>query len=388
MIYIKKDLINIKEEVILTRRELHKIPEVGFEEKKTSSFIVKKLKEYGIEVYENIAKTGVVGYLKGSAGEKTIAFRADMDALTIEEETNLPYRSKHEGMMHACGHDAHMGVVLGLAKYLSMNKEKLRDNIVFLFQPAEEGPGGAEPMIEDGVIEKFCIDKIIGLHVYPEIEEGRIGCKKGAMMAQTGEFDIDIYGESGHGAIPQKAKDSIVIAANLISSYQTIVSRSIDPVKGAVLTMGKMYSGERRNIIAASARLEGTLRAFHEDVYIKMKERMIEIAKGIEKMYDCKIEITFRDMYPAVNNDDDLVENLIRAVGRENIDFVDPQMIAEDFSYFQKKIPGVFFFLGVRNEKEGAIYPLHNCRFNFHEDVLLTGIQVYVNILKEIKGLE
>ncbi|QZY56273.1 M20 metallopeptidase family protein [Crassaminicella profunda] len=388
MIHIEKEIIKIKEEVILTRRELHKIPEIAFEEEKTSGFIVEKLEEYGVKVYKNIAKTGVIGYLKGSVGEKTIAFRADMDALNIEEATKLSYRSKHKGMMHACGHDAHMGVVLGLAKYLSMNKEKLIDNIVFLFQPAEEGPGGARPMIEEGVLEKFHIDKIIGLHVYPEVKEGRVGCKKGPMMAQTGEFDIVIYGESGHGAIPQKAKDSIVIAANLITSYQTIVSRSINPVKGAVLTIGKMWSGERRNIIAANAHLEGTLRAFHEDVYKKMKERMIDLAKGIEKMYDCRIDIIFRDMYPAINNDADLVDTLIKAVGRENIDLVEPQMIAEDFSYFQKEIPGLFFFLGVRNEKEEAIYPLHNCCFNFHEDVLLMGIQVYVNILRTMNGFE
>ncbi|QXM05575.1 M20 metallopeptidase family protein [Crassaminicella indica] len=388
MIHIEKEIIKLKDEVMLIRRELHKIPEIGFEEEKTSQFIAKKLEEYGIKVYKNITKTGVVGYLKGSVGKNTIAFRADMDALSIKEETNLSYKSEHEGFMHACGHDAHMSVVLGLAKYLSFHKENVRDNIVFLFQPAEEGPGGAQPMIEEGVLEKFNIDKIIGLHVYPEVVQGKIGCKKGALMAQTGEFDIKVYGESSHGAIPQKGKDSIVIAANIISAYQTIISRSTNPIEGAVLTIGKMWAGERRNVIAGSAYLEGTIRTFHEEVYKKIKERMSAIAKGIEKMYDCRIEITFRDMYPAVVNDDELVDVLINAIGNENIEFIEPQMIAEDFSYFQRQIPGLFFFLGVRNEKEGYVYPLHHCQFNFHEEVLLTGIQVYVNILRTLKGLE
>lgn len=388
MICIDKKVLDIKDEVILARRTLHQIPEIGLEEEKTSAYIIKKLEEYGIEVHKNIAKTGVVGYLKGSIGDKTIAFRADMDALTVDEKTNLEYQSKHKGMMHACGHDAHMSIVLGLAKLLSMDKDKVRDNIVFLFQPAEEGPGGAEIMIEEGVIEKFHIDQIMGLHVYPEVDEGKIGCKKGPLMAQTGEFDIKVYGQSGHGAIPQKANDAIIIAANLISSYQTIISRNINPIEGAVLTMGKMWGGEIRNVIASEVCLEGTMRAFSEEVYKKMQKRMIEIAKGIETMYNCKVDIIFRDMYPAVNNDANMVENLIDAVGGENIDFIEPQMIAEDFSYFQKKIPGLFFFLGVKNHALGHIHPLHNCKFTFNEEILLTGIQVYVNFLKHIKGLD
>ncbi|TCO71468.1 M20 metallopeptidase family protein [Marinisporobacter balticus] len=387
MIHIEKEILDVKEEVVLIRRTLHQIPEIGFEEEKTSAFIIQKLEAYGIEVYKHIAKTGVVGYLKGTIGDRTIAFRADMDALSMEEKTDVDYASKHKGMMHACGHDAHMSIVLGLAKLLSMHKDKVKDNIVFLFQPAEEGPGGAEPMIEERVIEKFHIDKIMGLHVFPEVKEGKIGCKKGPLMAQTGEFDIKVYGQSGHGAMPQKANDAIIIASNLLSIYQTIISRNINPTEGAVLTIGKMWGGERRNIIAAEVCLEGTLRAFSEEVYKKMKKRMIEIANGIEKMYDCRVEVIFRDMYPAVNNDENMVEDLVDAIGGENIDLIEPQMIAEDFSYFQRKIPGIFFFLGVKNEEKGHIYPLHNSRFTFNEEVLLTGIQVYVTFLRHIKGV-
>ncbi|WP_110943018.1 M20 metallopeptidase family protein [Inediibacterium massiliense] len=380
MIPIEEKILNMREEIIQIRRELHKIPEVGFCEHKTSQFIIQKLEEYGIEVYKNIAKTGIIGVIKGKE-EKSIAFRADMDALTIQEETNFSYASQNEGMMHACGHDAHMTILLGFAKYLSMGGKELPYSVVFLFQPAEEGPGGALPMIAEGIIERFHIHKIIGLHVYPQVEEGKIGCRVGPMMAQTGEFDMVISGCGGHGAIPQNAIDSIVIASNIISSFQTIISRNINPIEGAVLTIGKMWGGERRNIIAEKTYLEGTIRAFEEEVYEKIKKRMKEISKGIEKMYDCSIELIFRDMYPAVVNDKEMVKALQKAVGDENMKLVSPQMIAEDFSYYQKKVQGLFFFLGVNNKDQGHIYPLHHCKFSFNEEILLTGIQIYKNLL-------
>ncbi|WZL74472.1 M20 family metallopeptidase [Clostridiaceae bacterium 35-E11] len=388
MIDIEQEVKDLKEEIVNIRRTLHQIPEVGFEEIKTSTFIISKLKEYGIKSYTHIAKTGIVGYLEGHIGKKTIAFRADMDALTIEEKTDLPYPSKHKGMMHACGHDAHMAILLGFAKFLCKNKKNLKDNIVLVFQPAEEGPGGAQPMIEEGIVEKFHIDQIVGLHVFPEVEEGKIGCRSGAMMAQTGEFDIKICGQSGHGAIPQNAKDAIVIAGNLISTYQTIISRNINPMEGAVLTIGKMWGGERRNIIAGEVVLEGTLRAFQESTYNKIKTRMQEVVKGLETIYHCSIDVVFRDMYPAVVNDEKLVHTLVEAIGKNNMDWIEPQMIAEDFSYFQQKIPGLFFFLGIKNKEKGYIHSLHNCQFIFDEDVLLTGVQVYVNLLRQMKGLE
>ncbi len=387
MIYIDKDISLLRDEIIEVRRLLHQIPEMGFEEYKTRNFIVEKLIEYELDVYKGIAKTGVIGYLKGKKGDRTLAFRADMDALTVNEKTLLPYQSLHPGIMHACGHDAHMAIVLGLAKFLSMQRNNLKDNIVFIFQPAEEGPGGAQPMIEEGVIEKFKIDKVIGLHVFPEVEEGKIGCRYGAMMAQTGEFDVSIQGQSGHGAMPHNAKDSIVIASYLITAYQSIISRNVPPIEGAVLTIGKMRAGEIRNVIAGGAILEGTIRTFSEKVYKRIKAKMTDIAKGLATAYDCSIDIVFRDMYPAVINDQNMVNYLVDAVGQENIDFVEPQMIAEDFSYFQKKVPGLFFFLGVRNKTKGHIYPLHHCCFNFNEEILLTGVQVYVNLIKEMKGL-
>ncbi|MDF2548474.1 MAG: amidohydrolase [Anaerosolibacter sp.] len=382
MIQIQEAVAAIKDEIIALRRGLHQIPENGFEEYKTSAFIIEKLKEYGVEVHKNIAGTGVVGYLRGNLGDQTIAFRADMDALSVEEKTNLSYASTHRGMMHACGHDAHMAILLGLARFLSMNKAILRWNIVFLFQPAEEGPGGAEPMIQEGIMEKFKIDCIMGLHVFPEVSEGKIACRPGPMMAQTGEFDITITAKSGHGAIPHKAVDGLVIASNLIMNYQSIVSRNIDPIEGAVMTIGKMWGGERRNVIAGRVILEGTMRAFSEDTYRTIQKRMKEIAEGVALSYQCNIDIVFRDMYPAVVNNEEMFHDLQNAVGQENLEFITPQMIAEDFSYFQKAVPGLFFFLGTRNEQEGYVHPLHNSCFVFNEDVLLTGIQVYLDYMR------
>ncbi|MEW9123928.1 MAG: M20 family metallopeptidase [Thermotaleaceae bacterium] len=388
MISIDKDVAAIGEDVFESARILHQIPESGFEEYKTSAYIIEKLKELEIEVHTQIAQTGIVGLLRGKDGSKTIAFRADMDALTVDERTNSLYTSKHKGMMHACGHDAHMAILLGLAKYLANHREKLMQNVVFIFQPAEEGPGGAKPMIEAGILENFKVDKILGLHVFPEVEEGKIATRPGPLMAQCGEFDIVIHGRSGHGAIPHMAKDAIVAAGTLISSYQSIVSRSVDPMEGAILTIGKMWGGERRNIIAGEVYLEGTVRAFREDVYDAIKRRMALIAKGVEAAYECEVDLIFRDMYPAVTNDPSLFEEFEAAVGKDSVELISPQMIAEDFSYFQKEVPGLFFFLGVRNEDHDCIYPLHNCQFQYREEVLLTGIQVYATYLKHIGVLK
>ncbi|MTI56490.1 M20 metallopeptidase family protein [Geosporobacter ferrireducens] len=384
MISIERNIAALGEELRKIARDLHQIPESGFEEYKTSAYIIEKLKSIGVEVYSGIAQTGVIGLLRGSENKETIAFRADMDALSVEEKTNLPYASKHSGMMHACGHDAHMTILLGLAKYLVEHRKNLKQNIVFLFQPAEEGPGGAEPMIQAGVLEQFHIDKILGLHVFPEVDAGRVAARPGPMMAQAGEFDILIKGRSGHGAIPHMAKDAIVAAAALVSSFQSIVSRSIDPMEGAIVTIGKMWGGERRNIIAGEVHLEGTVRAFREEVFENIKRRMKLIIQGIETAYECSIELVFRDMYPAVTNDEKLFEDFVEAVGKEHVDVIAPQMIAEDFSYFQKEIPGLFFFLGVKNEKLNCIYPLHNCLFQYPEETLMTGLQVYIQYLRHV----
>lgn len=381
MIKINKDLKSLRDEIIKIRRDLHKIPELGFEEFKTNKYINNFLKGLDVDICGKAAGTGIVAYFKGKEGNKTIAFRADIDALPILEKTDVSYASLHQGKMHACGHDGHTAILLGLAKYLSINKANIRDNILLIFQPAEEGPGGAEVIIKEEILKRYNVDSIYGLHLYPDIEEGKIGLKAGPMMAQTGEFDIFVKGKSGHGAMPHLAKDSVVIASQLVGSLQQIVSRSLDPIEPAVITIGRMECGERRNVIAGEGVMEGTMRAFNESVYKKMKRKMTIMAKSLAMSHDCEIDIVFRDMYPYVNNDRKLTEGVIEAIGKDNIEVIKPQMLAEDFSYYQREIPGLFFFLGVRNEEKDFVYSLHNSKFDFNEEVLLTGIQAYVNIL-------
>jgi amidohydrolase len=388
MININNVIQEMGNEIIKIRRDLHRIPELGFEEYKTSSYILSFLDKLNADVIEKVAGTGAIAYYKGSEGRKTLAFRADMDGLPVIEKTDAQYSSLHEGKMHACGHDGHSAILLGLAKYLSMNKSTIKDNILLIFQPAEEGPGGAEVIIKEEILKKYNVDSIYGLHLYPDIPQGKIGIKAGPLMAQTGEFDIVVKGKSGHGAMPHNANDSVVIASELVGLIQQIVSRNLDPVEPAVITIGRIEGGERRNVIAGEVTMEGTMRAFNDSIYKKMKRKITIISKSLAMAHDCEIDIVFRDMYPFVDNDNKLVDEFIKAIGVDDIEIVKPQMTAEDFSYYQREVPGLFFFLGVRNEEKDFVYSLHNSKFNFDENVLLTGVQAYVSILSHSDALE
>ncbi|QIB26763.1 M20 metallopeptidase family protein [Caloranaerobacter azorensis] len=368
----------IGEEMKVIRRDLHKTPETGLNEHKTSNYIIEKLKKYGYTI-ERVAGTGVVAYKKGTALKKAIAFRADMDGLRVKEKTGVDYSSREDGMMHACGHDGHMAILLGLANYLS--DFELNRDIVFLFQPAEEGPGGAEIIVREGVLKKYNVEYIFGLHILPDLEQGKIGVAPGPMMAQTGEFDIKITSKGGHGAMPHTAIDSIYIASQIINNYQSIISRNIEPIEGCVLTIGKIEGGRARNIIADNVRLEGTIRAFSTEVYNKIKERMAEINFGLEKMFNVNIDMEIEDMYPPVVNDYKLFE-IFKDIFKDTVEIIKPMMISEDFSYYQREIPGLFFMLGSRNEKKGYIHPLHSCYFNFDEEILKIGLDAYLRICK------
>ncbi len=385
---ILQEFENLLEEAIVLRRKLHKIPETEFQEKKTSNFIAFYLKKLGLQVREGVAKTGILAYLPGTKGEKTYAFRADMDALPVTEQTGVNFCSIHQGNMHACGHDGHMTAVLLLAKYLVEKKGQLKDNILFIFQPAEEGSGGALPMIQEGILKEFHVDAIFGMHIHPDIEEGKIGCCSGPLMAQNGELDIIIKGESSHGAAPQDGKDSIVIAAQILNAIQSIVSRNIDPMEGKVITIGTIKGGEKRNIISKETILEGTMRAFQEEIYENMKNRLKKIVQGIEQAYECKIQLNIMDMYPPVTNDERLFSLLQSILPKENLDVVKPLMISEDFSFYQKEVPGLFFLLGSRNRGKGYIHGLHSAQFNFDEKILPIAVQVYRGILEKLGAIE
>lgn len=364
-----------------SRQELHKIPETAFKEFKTAKYIEKYLRDLGADFETGIAGTGIVVFFRGSQPKKTICFRADMDALDVQEQNDIEFKSQHINKMHACGHDGHMAILLGFAKFLIENKNNIKDNIALLFQPAEEGPGGALPVMESGVLKKYGVTEIYGLHLFPNIDEGKIGIRPGPMMSQTGEFDIVITGKSGHGAMPHEAIDSIVIASEMILRLQSIISRGLNPIDPAVITIGKVTGGEIRNVIAKSVIMEGTIRSFKQEVYDSIKEKIKNISKGLEISYGCVIEIQYRDMYPAVINNDLLTNKFINSQDEGVVEIIDPIMLAEDFAYYQKEIPGVFFFLGTRNKEKNYCYPLHNGCFNFDEKVLTYGLQAYINML-------
>lgn len=378
--------INIAQEALKqTRRDLHQIPEPGFEEFKTQAYIKDFLSNIeNIEVIET-AKTGVLAWLNVGAAE-SVALRADIDALTMTEMTDHNFKSLHEGRMHACGHDGHMAIMLHLTAYLASIREKLQKNVLVIFQPAEEGPGGAEYIIQEGVFETYKVKEIYGYHVHPEVPEGFYATRKGPFMAMTGEFDITIHGISGHGAMPHKGIDAALIASEMILMLQNIVSRRIDPVEPAVVTVGKVTIGERRNIIAETAVLEGTCRAFSEAVFQKIESCMRDYIKGVEISYGICVDLDFHVAYPPVINDGALTADFILANGVDKVLEIAPQMIAEDFSLYQKVVPGLFVFLGVRNEAKGFVNPLHSSKFDFDEVALAIGIEGMINMLK-VRGV-
>lgn len=361
------------------RKELHQIPEIGFDLEETSLFIRRELDKMNVS-YEVVAKCGIVVYFKGLSSD-AIAFRADMDALSVLEKTNLSYASKYPGKMHACGHDGHMAMLLGFARYLSTIKN-LKKSIVLIFQPAEEGPGGAEVIIKEGLFDRYDIKAIFGIHLYPELEEGLLGLVDGAMMAQNGEFDIIIKGTSTHAAIPHKGNDTIIAASQLITNYQAIISRMVNPLKPAVITFGLINGGEARNIIAKEVSLSGTVRCFDSQEYQNIKNRMMQINKGIEEMYDVKIEYKIEDFYPPVINNSTLYKEITSILKDTDYKVIEPMMVSEDFSLYQQQVPGLFVMLGTRNESLGFMHPLHSGYFNFNEGVLIKGIKYYQEICK------
>lgn len=373
----------INSKIKLFRSEIHRHPETGYKEFLTSAYISKRLRELGLEVIDGITGTGVIGILKGNEGNYSVAVRADMDALEVTEETNLTYASEVPGVMHACGHDGHVAALLGLAEIL-INDRSFKNNIILIFQPAEEGPGGAKPIVESGLLNKYNIKAILAMHVFPEEMQGMIACCEGPMTAMCAEIDIDFIGKSAHGAQPDKGIDSILAASEFVTSIQSIVSRRLDPRDGAVVTFGKIYGGEVRNIIAGCVRLEGTMRAFTEENYNLIKETIQNTADGIQKIYGLKAKVTIRDMYPSVYNNEELFTILNKVVEKEKLHIIKPLMIAEDFSYYKKAAPTLMFMLGSRNAAKGYIYPLHNSKFNFDEDILIDGVTIFYNMLKEL----
>ncbi|MDR2655054.1 MAG: amidohydrolase [Oscillospiraceae bacterium] len=377
---IHPEINSLLDNCIAFRQSLHRIPETGFEEYETGAFIERELRRCSPDRIERLAGTGLkaVYYAKNPA--ETVAFRADMDGLNSKELCDVPYKSTHEGKMHGCGHDGHMTILLLLAKLLSAHREELRSNVVLLFQPAEEGKGGASRMIAGGAMKNPDVDRIFGLHVWPEVPKGKVGIRWGSMMAQTCEFDIVVHGRSAHAASPQMGVDAVVSASTLVTLFQTAISRNVDPHQDALLTIGKIKGGVARNVIADQVTMNATLRVFSKNVYDQLMQRLYYMAEGLTVATGAKFDIIELMHYPCVDNPRHMVEDFYRYMDdMADVVLVEPVMAAEDYSCYQQEVPGLFFFLGIGGGKNSA--PLHNGNFDFDEDALLMGLEVYRRIL-------
>lgn len=377
----------IKEWVIGVRRDFHKNPELGMEEFRTGEKITEYLEKMGIEYKKGIAKTGILGIIRGKEEGKTVALRADMDALPIEDKKEVEYRSTKEGKMHACGHDAHMAILLGTAKVLSGMRDNLKGNVKLIFQPAEESVGGAKPMIEEGIMENPVVDAVFGLHVAPEIPVGEIGVKFGKMNASADGIKIVIHGESTHGAYPHSGVDALLIASHVVVALQSIVSRNMDPRDSAVVTLGRIHGGQRGNIIANKIEIIGTVRTLTPETRDRVLEKIKRIVYNVSESMGGKGEVFIEQGYTSLINDDNMVELVKRngeeILGKDKVRIIkEASLGAEDFAYFLEKAPGAYFRLGCGNVEKGIIHDGHHCLFDIDEDCLAIGVALQVqNVL-------
>ena len=371
------------------RQDLHKIPEIGLEEYKTSEFIKNKLKEFNVDFKEGYSNTGIVAWVKGSKGnsDKSIGIRADFDALPMPEKNIFNHKSTHKGMMHACGHDGHTSILLGAAKYLSENNE-FDGNVYFIFQPGEEGFAGGKKMIEDGLFNDFKIDEVYALHNWPELPIGSFAVNSGPMMAAVDEFDIIVKGKGGHAAMPQLSIDPIIIASEIISSIQTIISRSKNPIDKALISITKIQGGTAYNVIDDNVKFGGTIRSFQPETRSFIAKRIEEISKGVAYAHGAEAEIDFDliNKYPPTINHikqskfaAQVAKNM---VGDENVNTdVKPSMGGEDFSYLLNEKPGSYLYIGQMDENHKA--SLHTTKYDFNDNLLPLGVNYWVNLVKE-----
>ncbi len=364
--------------IVQMRRDLHQIPETAYTEENTARYVANVLADLGISVSTGIARHGVLGLKRfGSAG-KTLMFRSELDALPIVEQTGLPFASKNPACMHACGHDGHMAMVLGAAAVLCEMDPELCGQIKFVFQPAEEGPGGAELMIKAGIMESPLVDFVLGCHLWPDIAEGRVGVRSGPLMAAMDRFDIKISGRGGHGAMPHLCVDALEIGTQVVGALQRIVSRQMNPLSPTVLTVGQFESGTAFNVIPGEARICGTTRTFDPIIWESWPSRIEAVVRGVCHSMGADYQLDYKQGYPVTVNDASMCDWVRQwaaaTVGSENVMEPEPTMGGEDMSFFLKAAPGCFFFLGV-GRIGGA--PIHNPHFDFNENVLLTGVEIY-----------
>ena len=379
MIDFLKEARKIEPEIIEIRRQIHRRPELAYKEKATAKLVAEKLRSFGLEARTGVGGTGVLGILRGLRKGGVVGLRADMDALPIEEMADVDFRSKEKVVMHACGHDTHVAMLLGTAKLLADHREDLAGMVKFFFQPAEEhgGRGGAKPMIQEGVMENPKVDFVFGLHIVGDVESGAIAFRGGPTMAAPDSFEIRITGRGGHGAYPQHTIDPIYVAAQLIIALQGVSGRMIDPIQPIVISVGSIHSGTKENIIPDQAILHGTIRTLDEFTRKRAKAKVSEVAKGVCRAFGAKAEIEFeKDAYPVMVNDQKVTErakNIVRKLPGTRVKLMALQLGGEDFSRFLHEAPGTFYFLGTKNPAKGCIYNNHSPRFKVDEDVLKFG---------------
>lgn len=376
------DLETLYPKMVERRRHLHRHPELSFKEKETSAYVAGILRELGVEVREGVGGYGLIGCLRGLLPGKTVALRADMDALPIQDEKSCEYASHVPGVMHACGHDGHTAVLLAVAEYYSHRLQEIRGEIRFLFQPAEEAcPGGAVGMIEQGALEG--VDVIYGVHLWTPLPLGTVASAAGPLMASVDDFLIEIQGRGGHGGMPHKAVDSVVAGSSLVMQLQSVVSRSVDPLNPAVVTIGSIQGGMAQNVIADRCRLSGTARCFDEATRQLIRERIYALVAGITQAYGAEARIDYVTGYPSVVNDAVEFQRLSRAVRKipKLKAEVSPKIMpAEDFAYYLQQVPGCFVLVGAGNEEKGIIYPHHHPRFDIAEEAMLHAAALLISM--------
>ncbi|NTF33812.1 M20 aminoacylase family protein [Rhizobium skierniewicense] len=367
-------------DLVSIRHDLHANPEIGFEEERTSDVVATHLQAMGIEVHRGIGKTGLVGLLRNGDGP-TIALRSDMDALPMQELTNLPYRSRIENRFHGCGHDGHMTMLLGAARYLAETKN-FAGTAMFVFQPAEEGLGGSRAMISDGLFERFPCDEIYALHNAPHHPKGTVAISNGAAMAGADFFDIRIRGKGGHAALPDTTVDPVIVMNTLIQSFQTIVSRNISPISSAVISVTKISAGSAYNVIPDLVELGGTIRALDEATRVLVRQKMRQVSKGCEELYGVEIQVDIRDVFSVLYNHPVQTQSVVdiasSLLGQKQVEAnCPPFMASEDFADMLKIVPGAYFFIGQENTA-----PLHNPSYIFDDDIIPVGAALLASIVE------
>lgn len=378
---IKRISLEILQDILLLRRELHRNPELGFQEFKTASLLAQTLSKYGLEVTSNIAKTGLTALLRGDLPGKTFAIRSDIDALQVLEQTGLDFASVNNGVMHACGHDAHMAIVLGCAKILSLLKDRIKGSVKFIFQPGEEGLGGAKYMIDERVLESPAVDAIIATHVMPSLETGCISVGTGPVMASPSEFDITIKGKGGHAAEPHKAIDPILIGSILISLFQTIITREKSPIESALISVTSFNAGNTYNVIPDTAQIKGTVRTFDPALDKMISERMEALTASLTGSMGAGYAFSYKIGYPPVVNDARISKLIFDATSKLTdssciLNNARPSMLAEDFAYYVQKIPGAIFNLGCKAPNTDIVHNLHSSKLCIDEDCICIGMQI------------